>query len=279
MGVSGCHFPDNILTTNPEEQMTATRPTEGCRSESCLFERALSAVTVPVFMQDETRLLFANRAAALVMGGAGDEDFAGRDSNDFLHADSVEASLQRRRLAIKHGASLRGIPIKGRMLDGTVRRAVTDGERISFSGDGTALVHILREVDGQPLLRFRAPSRIPGSSLGSQANCIHEAAFEALPAAVAIHDDTCFVAVNAQGRRIVGGDPSGLAPDAVTHADSALAGAERRRITLGDGHTLRNVEVKLRGLHDRTLYVCLDVEPIEHDGRRLLVLTIKEARY
>lgn len=253
-----------------------------CSSAPCIYEVALNTATVPVFIQNQTHLLFANPAALAVMGAPEGVDLVGRSVNDFMHTDSIEASEERRRLALQQGASLRSIPIKGRTVDGTVRRAVTDGERIVDTGGHAAIVHVLREVDGRPLMTYRAPISDPVDA-DHTAPCLHEAAFESAAVPLVLHDGVTIMAANLQARRILGTDPRGTSPSSFTHEQSQEAARERRELALGKGQHLRGVHIKLNRIPSNdgeptTISVTVDASPISHEGKRLLLLTTRDAR-
>lgn len=258
--------------------MTDFEPIDSCLSEPCIYRTALDAVTVPTFIQADHFLLYANPAALACAGVPSGADLTGRRVDELLHADSVEASRQRRELATQLGASIRGVPVKGRSVTGEVLRATADGERISDSRGRAALVHLLRELDGKRLSSYLAPTRARLNTTEKACSCLHEAAFEALPVPAALHDADRFLAVNAQARHVAGGDVTGLPPHGLTHPHAVDAGTERRRIAIDTGHSLHDISLKLNTLDGSTVYVTGDAVPCNVDSARVIVVTIREAR-
>lgn len=258
---------------------------KGCSSLPCIFQVALQAVTVPVFILDQTYVLFANRAALDVTGAPPGVDLSGRGVNDLMHTDSIEASEERRRLALQQGASLRAIPIKGRTADGTIRRAVTDGERIVDAAGRAAIVHVLREVEGRSLMAYRAPASGLEGRTDRTALCLHEAAFASAAVPLVLHDGITILAANRETRNIMGGDPHGMSPSSFTHKQSKEAARERRELALGEGQELRGVHIKLNRMRSSyegdapIVSITVDASPLLHGDQRVLLLTIRDVRH
>lgn len=248
-----------------------------CDVDTCFHRAVLDAVTVPVFIHGESGIHYVNAAARAAMHMPADEVVEGRSQDLFIHDDCVQPSRERRHMALNGGTSFRSVAIKGRAADGSVHRVRADGEVIVDVRGRKALVHTLRELNGEALYGY-GPCPIAPPAERADCSCLHEAAFEALPLPVAVHDAKRFLAANAQSRLTAGGDPTGKEPWAVTHEDSSEAGRARRRLALQHGQTLRGLDVKLQGLHGRVVHVHLDCVPVQRAGTMLLVLTMRAAR-
>lgn len=91
----------------------------------------LEVVPVAMFVHDATQIRFANAEARRLLKISSAEEIMGRPFQEFVHADSHDAGVERRKLLFEHGHSLRSVDAK---------LLAADGNPVHVRGDATTVV-------------------------------------------------------------------------------------------------------------------------------------------
>lgn len=107
---------------------------------------------------------------------------------------------------------------------------------------------------------------------------LHEAALDALPTAIMIHDHDCVLYANRAALGILGAvdhaQVVGRSVSDIVHPDGAEAGEARRAMVMERGHVVTNIPLKLVGVDGTVRYVIATGQPIEYsDGLRAVLVT------
>lgn len=107
---------------------------------------------------------------------------------------------------------------------------------------------------------------------------LHEAALEALPTAILIHDHHCVLFANRAALDVLGAveraQVVGRSVTDIVHPDGAEAGAARRAMVMERGHVARDTPLKLLGVDGVVRYAIATGQPIEYsDGQRAVLVT------
>jgi len=117
----------------------------------------------------------------------------------------------------------------------------------------------------------------------SSPSTFHEAALDALPMPILIHDHSAVLyanlaaleALGASVRDLVVGHPL----SAIVHPDGADAGVARRRIVMERGHAVTDVPVKLVGIDGRVRYATVNGQAITWgDSEKAILVTAQLTR-
>jgi len=111
-----------------------------------LCAAALDALPRSIIVSDHDNVLFANAAAARVIGAESSAELIGMGVNEIVHPDSHAAAAQRRQLLASSRQGLHGLPTKLVRRDGSTLSAITDAHPIEFGG-GAAFVFLARPAD------------------------------------------------------------------------------------------------------------------------------------
>lgn len=106
------------------------------KEAACMHEAAFDELTVPVVIQDKSRLLAGNRQARHVLEG----DLAGRAIRDVMHPDFVDAAAERRELLLERGGTYHEAPGKLQTLTGKPVHGLFDGAVVSAGGTRAVVV-------------------------------------------------------------------------------------------------------------------------------------------
>jgi hypothetical protein len=110
--------------------------------------------------------------------------------------------------------------------------------------------------------------------------CLQEAALEAFPIPVAVHDDEAILYANAALRGLlgIGNDRRSIPLSEVLSPDFALAAAERRRLVFERNASIRDAPAKLLGPSDNVVSTTSDAEPVcLAGGVRAIVQCVRRA--
>lgn len=91
----------------------------------------LEVVPVAMFVHDATQIRFANAEARRLLKIDSPEQIVGRPFQEFVHVDSHDAGVERRKLLFEHNHSLRSVDAK---------LMARDGNPVHVRGDATTVV-------------------------------------------------------------------------------------------------------------------------------------------
>jgi PAS domain-containing protein len=105
-----------------------------------------------------------------------------------------------------------------------------------------------------------------------------EAALEAMPDVVLIHDEAVILFANAACRQLLAArspeDIEGRPIEHVVHPDAFAAGQERRRLLLDGDRCLRGVPLKVVTLDGQAKRLTADAHPIEFNGVKVGMVVV-----
>lgn len=227
-----------------------------------MFQAALDALPLPVFVYDDREVLYTNDRASQILRAIKGSDLVGKDLDGFVLPGLEDVSAQRRRYVLNGGIHLRNLMIKVRGADGQPIELRVDIRQIRYEGRAAAMA-TLASGDGQESARKAT------RSVGD-ARSLHEAALCALDTPLLVHGEKTIFFANpaaldamhaANATQIIGADVS-----SIVHRDGIDAGRERRRLVLASGQSIQGVPVKLRTIDGRTVYATADARRIEWAG-------------
>lgn len=106
---------------------------------------------------------------------------------------------------------------------------------------------------------------------------LHEAALDALPHPVMVHDDSVVLYVNPAACRAFRADDAsqlvGRALSELVHPDGRAAGEQRRRMVLEQGTTFSRLDVKLLALDGSVVYANGHGQKITYNGVPAIMVT------
>lgn len=253
------------------------RPAQGAVQGCCLEEMALEALTVPMLVHDDEKILFVNAEARRLLRVPDEDAHRPLPLADFIHPDLADAAAERRRLMFEGGASVRLTRIKGPRSDGSVYRAVLDSEPFCYEDGRRAAAVVFREFEDVEYVRYETPSVVRSDLKSDDGVCLHCAAFEALPLPAVVQDRQSFVSANLQSRMLLraNGSLAGTPIDSVTDASFAATAADRRHIVMDYGMAFRDASSKLRALDGSTLYIVADGAPVFYGDESYIVLAAR----
>lgn len=253
----------NPEETPPLSALPADAPVEMLRA-------ALDALPEPVFVYDDSCVLYANQAACDILRGSSVDQVLRMDVNQFILPGFDEISTQRRTYVLKGGINLRNLVIKIRGMDGEPLTLRVNIRQIQFDGR-TAAMGTLASVD-TPI--SRKPPR--ASHHAGDAQSLHEAVLCALETAVLVHGDRIILFANpaaltalhaADATQLIGADIT-----SIVHPHAIEAGHERRKLVLENKHVLKDLQLKLRTIDGRTVYVSAHAQRIEWDDQQAILV-------
>lgn len=110
------------------------RPDRGEMSQ--ILMATLDALDVPILLHDYDQILFANAAAAGILGAVPGADLAGLELDAFLVPELASVTKERRAYLLRDQVAFADLPIKMNTLDGRTIRITVDARPIVFR-DGT----------------------------------------------------------------------------------------------------------------------------------------------
>jgi len=262
-------------------QGTGYQSSDNGQQTCCLLAVALDVLRVPMIIHDRERILYTNAATRAILHVASDDDLEGTPLSRFVPPEMDEVSRARRDLILDRDQQLRAVPIKIRAANGDQFWAETDGRKIVYDGDRSAIVQTTRSVNGRPV----APivGKIPGSAtrpIAERCGCIHQAGAEAVLVPILLHDREVIVFANAAARYLLGQGEQleGRPVSELFHPDSTEATSEHRRLIFDHGQTLCGVPIKMRSRDGRTIGVAADALCISFHGMQAAMLSATDAR-
>jgi PAS domain S-box-containing protein len=106
-----------------------------------LCSAALDVLPRPLVIGDQTKILFANAAAARTLRATSASELIGLSLNEILHPDLHATAALRRQLIAESRHVFSKLPVKLVGRDGSTISAMTDAHPIEVDGD-TAIVFI-----------------------------------------------------------------------------------------------------------------------------------------
>jgi PAS domain S-box-containing protein len=119
------------------DPLTTSMHVEMCRA-------ALDALPEAVLIYDEERVLYANSAAARLLGGSSNAELDGLPVQGFILPDLAEVNNARRAMVLNQGIELRDLVVKVRGLDGSPVVLHVDITQIFFDGSSAAMATVAR---------------------------------------------------------------------------------------------------------------------------------------
>lgn len=107
---------------------------------SQLLVAALDAMTIPIMLHDDDFILFANSAAARILGAEPGADIAGLSLDTFVVPELAAVTKERRNYLLHSGMVFAALPIQMRTLDGRTIRLTIDARSIDFQGTKIGVV-------------------------------------------------------------------------------------------------------------------------------------------
>jgi PAS domain-containing protein len=101
---------------------------------------ALDAVGLPVLLHDYDQVIFANAAAAEILGAAPGADITGMGLDTFLVPELASMTKERRAYLLEHRVVFADLPIKMNTLDGRTIRLRVDARPLAFQGRTVGMV-------------------------------------------------------------------------------------------------------------------------------------------
>ncbi len=93
---------------------------------------ALDALVLPILLHDYDQILYANSAAAGVLGATPGADLAGLGLDTFLVPELASVTKERRAYLLGNRVAFADLPIKMQTLDGRTIRLRVDARPIAF---------------------------------------------------------------------------------------------------------------------------------------------------
>jgi hypothetical protein len=223
------------------------------------------------------RVLWGNAALRCLLGLESVAELASCHIDDVVAPGFAGAGLERRRLLLQHGSSLRGAPVKLLRRDGREVCLTTDSEVIRYGPGSLGAVQLLREGDCSSAASTSAPLlSAEGESAASATTfpCLHAATFDALPLPAAIRNADGLVTTNRQCRHAFSGERDGSDPDldAILHEDFAPIAEEVCRLAIEHGHRDLACRAKVVLPDGIVAYMTTEAEPVEFGGQRFVAL-------
>jgi len=108
----------------------SVRPDRGEMSQ--ILVAALDALGLPILLHDYEQVLFANSAAAGILGAVPGADIAGSALDTFLVPELASVTKERRAYLLRDRVAFADLPIKMRTLDGRTIRLRVDARPVAF---------------------------------------------------------------------------------------------------------------------------------------------------
>lgn len=258
--------------TNKDGVSTAVplRPTG--QSIATLCAAALDAAHRPIVLTDDHSVHFANSAACSLFRAEQRSDLVGIELDRLLHPDVRETASQRREIIYGTGRPLEHLPTKFVALDGSIITAAAVGRLLTF-GESRALMFEMG--DG----KLHSPATTDSEPHRRATLC--EAAVEALPDAIMMHDTVAVLFANHAMRAMLHASApaqvEGELISAFVHPDSASASAERRELLTQRGWKLDDVPLKLVATDGSPVYARADGFAIQLEAGPAIVISARGA--
>lgn len=237
----------------------------------CVHEAALEVLAVPVGVVDLHSLLYANLELRQLLGIGEQVPSDGYPIGGLVDSGHSDALTERRRVLLERRIPVRNSPVKLKARDGYGLNIIVDTEPITFGRARQALVQLFRSINGIETLSFSAPIlRSQEDARASEAHCLHEATFEALPMPAAILETGRVVSANRLSRLFLGDSwaEGELVLAKVLHEDFLDTGEQLFQLALHNLHATRSCRAKLNSAEGVALYATLDGMPVQYaDGR------------
>lgn len=229
----------------------------------CLEHAALECLPVPVVIHDLDHLLFVNAAARAIEPALR----AGEPISAFSAPETAAASQERREFMLSADASLGDVMVKVPRSSGGCHTIIVRGRPVGYGGE-KALVQLIRVVDGDVKLSYEPQGDGRGVMYCPTNSCMHEAAYEALPAPSTIIDRDTIHRANCEFRRMVGasGTLRNVPVETVVHPDFAAAAAQRRHLVVDYGAPVTGASVKFRAFDSADVYSMIDACRVQYGG-------------
>ena len=230
-----------------------------------LCAASLDLIERTILVSDHEVILYANPSTAVLLHAESATDLIGIRTEELSHPDSRAAAKMRRELVAELGEELTELPTKVIARDGSSFVGVTDMYPIAF-GEQTAFLYTGRIAsDGQGAVGW-----LPASADRASRPDLFEAALEAIPDIVLIHDVERILFANAACRRYLGAhapeDIEGRPVDVIVHPDAYAAGRERRQLLLDGGQPIKGIPLKVVSLDNQAKHVTCDAYPLTIEG-------------
>jgi PAS domain S-box-containing protein len=205
-------------------------------------------------------VVFANSAAARLMGAQDPADLVGRSILPFIHADSRPAALERLQ-QLREGSAVAPLHERFVRLDGTV---------IDVEVAATPFVH-----EGEPAVQViirDITDRLETGRLLRESEERHRRLVEVSPDAIFVHGDGRFVFANAAAARLLGASGPeqivGTPVLEVIHPDLRQSAASRMRREIDFGEIVQALEDRFVRFDGRTVDVEVTAMPMTLQGRK-----------
>jgi len=100
----------------------------------------LEAMALPILIQDQDTILFANAAARAHLGATDRSQIEGHPIMSIVHADGLSAAIERVGFVFATHQRLRRVPVKLRALDGRILHVEADAYPLRAGGQTAALL-------------------------------------------------------------------------------------------------------------------------------------------
>jgi PAS domain-containing protein len=99
---------------------------------SQLLVAALDVLSLPILLHDHDHIMFANAAAAEILGAATGAEIAGLGLDAFVVPELASMTRERRAYLLRNHVVFSDLPIKMRTLDGRTIRLTVDARPFAF---------------------------------------------------------------------------------------------------------------------------------------------------
>lgn len=274
----------------------------------CLEHATLESFKIPVIVHDADSILYANFAARAFLGEQ--RGTPGQPLSGVIAPEALDAATERARLMLDADIKVGQVSVKVQGIDGE-HAVVAQGERICFGDPARpAIVQMVCKLDGRELFNFTlkdtvadrddkgndgdgaanedAPVEGNGKGQGNgrrcqpcdePAACVHEAAFELLPAPAAILDMTNVLRMNRRFR-VLGRIPESMRDrpiDGIVDPSFAESGAQRRRLVIDLGAPVTGASFKMRAKDGSSLFMMIDAWRAVFNGTPYMVSLAEHA--
>ncbi|MBI3529138.1 MAG: PAS domain S-box protein [Betaproteobacteria bacterium] len=233
------------------------------------YRRLVELSPEPVFVHQDLKYVYVNRACVALLGATRPEELLGRSVMDFVHPDFREAVRERVRLQIEEGRTPPVVEHVYVRLDGSTVEVEVSSAPFMFRGKPAVQV-IARDITG----RKRAELSL------AEMQARYRQLVELSPDAIHIHQDGKFVFVNSACLRLFGA----TSPDQligrplleIIHPDHRETVRERMRIQYEEGKLIPGMEQKVLRLDGSTVDVEIKSAPFIVDGRPAIQTVVRD---
>ena len=253
-------------------EANSASPNFGSADYCCLEHAVLECIGAPVVVHADEAVLYANAAARAFF----DDALTVETPDGSLASSGLErASADRRRFILGSGSTVGDVTLTvvGSKPDET-RTVSSRGIPIAYGADRQAVLQLMLAVDGLPTSAYEIQPLDPSEQIaGACHECVHQAAYDALPFSTTIIDNTTIRrASNGFRRRVAAPESFRDVPTGTfVHPDFIQAAQQRRHLVIDLGAPVTGASVKLRALDAVDVYLMIDACHVEYEGSPYMV--------